>query len=281
MVHQDAERLRVDAQKLRRQLQVKRADEVLQQKRDVLPPFPQGSHGDMDHVQAVEEVFPEPPALDVLYQIPIGAGDDPRVDQDRLGAAHGPDDFLFDHPQELHLHVERQVADFVQVDGAAIGRSEQPRTGLHRGREGPPDVPEQLALEQRLRNRPAVDRNECLRVSRAGRVDGAGDNLLACSALSRDEDVAGRRADLGDLRPHAAHGRALPQQALFRHRGFDGEARHAHKDLSDGSASSQTRFSVLEGKGKSAIVTEAVVRRTSLRAASASAKVAFVRLFRL
>src|SRR5256885_14584840 len=139
-----------------------------------------------------------------------------------------------------------------------------PYTTLFRsGREGPPDVPEQLALEQRLRNRPAVDGNECLRVSRAGRVDGAGDNLLACSALSRDEDVAGRRADLGDLRAHAAHGRALPQQALFRHRGFDGEARHAHKISPTASfARSQTRFSVSEGKVMRTIVTEAAVRRT-------------------
>src|SRR5260221_127814 len=122
MVLQDVERFLVDAQEFRRQLQIQRADEVLHQERDVLPPFPEGRQGDVDHVQAVEKIFPEPRGLDLLDEIPIGAGDDPRVDLHRPGAAHGPDIFLLDHPHELHLHVERQVPLLLPIYGAAIIR---------------------------------------------------------------------------------------------------------------------------------------------------------------
>ena len=215
MVHEHAQRLLVHALEIRRQLRIQRAHEMLHEERDVLAPLAKRRQEDVHHVQAVEEVFAEAPGLDLLAQVPIGAREDAHVGEHGLGGAHCPDALLLEHAQELHLHVERQVSDLVEVDGAALGGDEKSGASLQRARESPAHVPEELALEQRLGNRPAVNGNERLRASRAGGVHGARGELLAGAALARDEDAARRGADLGDLRAHAAHGRALAQQALL------------------------------------------------------------------
>ena len=55
---------------------MERAGEVAEQPprqgEDVLPPLPQGGHRHLHHVEAVEEVLPEPPRADVLLEVAVG-----------------------------------------------------------------------------------------------------------------------------------------------------------------------------------------------------------------
>ena len=57
---------------------------------------------------------------------------------------------LLQHPQELHLRAERNLADLVEEDGSPVGQLEAPLLAPDRAGERAALVAEQLALEQRL-----------------------------------------------------------------------------------------------------------------------------------
>ena len=72
-----------------------------------------------------------------------------------------------ERPEQLGLQLERQGADLVEEQGAAVRQLEQARLGGDRAGEGALLVAEQLALEQVGRDRGAVDLDERL-APRAG-----------------------------------------------------------------------------------------------------------------
>jgi hypothetical protein len=51
----------------------------------------------------------------------MGGGEDPQVQRDRFGAADALDGFLLQHPQQAHLDLRRQLPDFIQENGPAVG----------------------------------------------------------------------------------------------------------------------------------------------------------------
>ena len=61
------------------------------------------------------------------------------------------------HAQQLGLHVGRQIADFVEKERAAVGQLETALAHRDRAREGAALVAEELGLDQRRRERRAVD----------------------------------------------------------------------------------------------------------------------------
>ncbi len=145
-------------------------------------------------VEAVEQILAEGAARHALGHVAVGGGDDADVDLDRLGAADAVDLALLDGAQELGLEMERHLGDFVEQQGAAIGLLELADATRHRTGEGALLVAEQLALEQVLRDRGAVDRDERLVGARGFAVDVARQHLLAGAALAGDQDrgVGGR-----------------------------------------------------------------------------------------
>ena len=108
------------------QLAVVDADEVLDQRRDVLAPLAQRRDLDVDDVEAVVEVVAELARLDLAPQVAVGGGDDADVDLDRRRGADRQDLLRLDGAQQLDLQAERQVADLVEEDGAAAGALEEP-----------------------------------------------------------------------------------------------------------------------------------------------------------
>jgi hypothetical protein len=97
-----------------------------------------------------------------------------------LDAAHALELALLQHAQQLHLHLERDLADLVEEQRAAVGQLEAPGLGLHGAGEGAALVAEQLRLHQVLGDGRAVDLDERLVLAGARAVvDGRGDQLLA------------------------------------------------------------------------------------------------------
>src|SRR4030095_11873610 len=94
---------------------------------------------------------------------------------------------LLQRPEELRLQRRGELADLVEEAGSAGGGLEQPAAGRDRSGEGTALVPEQLRLEQRLRQRRAVDDDEGTVGAGAGLVDRAGDQLLAGPRLTLDQ----------------------------------------------------------------------------------------------
>src|SRR5581483_9425120 len=94
-------------------------------------------------------------------------------------------------------------------------RLEEPALALGRAGEGALLEAEELALEERLGERAAVEREERPRSPPGGGVDAAGDDLLAGPRLAADEDAHLRARDPIDEREDAPH----------RGRDDDGESR--------------------------------------------------------
>ena len=71
-----------------------------------------------------------------------------------VAAAHPADLALLQHPQQLGLELERQVADLVQQQRALVGQLEEPRPVGGGAGEGALRVPEELGLQEVLRESP-------------------------------------------------------------------------------------------------------------------------------
>ena len=132
----------------------------------------------------------------------MGRRDHPHIGLDGLAAPDPVELALLQHPQQLDLHRQRHIADFVEEEGAPLGQFEAAAPGGNGTGEGPLLVTEQLALEQLRRNGAAVDGHEGARASGGQLVDGASHHLLAGSGLTEDQYVG---VGLGHLADETAH----------------------------------------------------------------------------
>ena len=80
---------------------------------------------------------------------------------------------------------------------------------------------EQLALDELVGDRSTVHRDEGAALARAQLVHGARDELLARTALARDEDGRLRRRHLGDDAQDLLHRRRVGDDPGLRARGLD------------------------------------------------------------
>ena len=108
------------------------------------------------------------------------------------------------------------LTDLVEEERPAVGLLEAPFAAGDRAGEGAALVPEQLALEERLGQRRAVQAHERTLGARAGQVDRLGDELLAGAALAADQDRGARRPDLRDQREHLLHLRVVGDDVTER-----------------------------------------------------------------
>ena len=191
-------------------------EEVLGEERNVLAPLAQGRERNRHHLQAVEEVLAKAAATHQLLEITVRRGDDPDVDLDPLLAADALDLVLLQHAQELRLHRRADVADLVEEDRAAARLLEESLLLADGAGEGAAHVAEELALEQRVRERPTVDRDEAGAGAAAVPVQRRRDELLPGAALALDEDGAARRGDARDRLVDFDHRRAAADKDAVR-----------------------------------------------------------------
>src|SRR6185312_17223270 len=102
------------------------------------------------HDEAVEEILAESSALALGDEIAVGRADDARVEALIAIGADGLGLPVLDGAQQARLQVERELADLVDEQGAAIGLDEQTLACVLGAGERPAPVAEELALEQRL-----------------------------------------------------------------------------------------------------------------------------------
>ena len=84
-------------------------------------------------------------------------GDDSQIDRNRLDAADRNHDSLLNRAQQLGLHHERQLADFIEKQRAAIGTADESERGGNGAGESALHVAEQLRLHQLGRKHGAID----------------------------------------------------------------------------------------------------------------------------
>ena len=189
-------------------------DEVPDEHGHVLGALAQRRHGDREDVQAVPEVLAEAPRLHLLVEATVRGGDQAHVDLQGRRAAHALELPVLDHPQQLGLELERQLADLVEEEGAAVGDLEPPLAQGGRPGEGALLVAEELALDERGGQGGAVELDEGPLPPGAQRVEGVGDEVLAHAGLALEEHGRRGRRHLLDLGQHVAQRVGAAHHAL-------------------------------------------------------------------
>ena len=157
----------------------------------------QGRHMNRHDREAVIEVSAELSLTYEFFQIHIGRGQHPHIHLDAARAPHRFDFPFLKHAEEVDLHREGNIADFIQEQGAAIRRGKQPFLVLDRSGKGPLDMPEKLTLQQVLGKDTAIHRDE-RPLPGAAFVNGAGDQLLARAAFPENQHGGLTVRDLAD-----------------------------------------------------------------------------------
>src|SRR5437016_3313637 len=122
-------------------------DEGAHQGGNVLGPLAERRGLDREHVQPVVEIVPEPLLLHHPKEVAVRRGDEADVDLDRLRTADPLELLLLQDAQQLRLELERDLADLVEEQRAAVGHLEAADLLGDGAGEGAPLVPEELALE--------------------------------------------------------------------------------------------------------------------------------------
>ena len=143
--------------------------EVHGELRHVLEALAQRRHPDREDVEAVVEVLAELAVLDQLDHVAVGRRDQAEVDLDRLLGADRIDLALLQGAQQLDLRLERQLADLVEEQRAAVGLLELADALVDGAGERALLVAEQDALDQVLGDGAAVDGDEGLGLARRSR----------------------------------------------------------------------------------------------------------------
>src|SRR5690606_2478786 len=125
---------------------------------------------------------------------------------------------LLENAQQLALQIERNLADLVEKDRAAVRELKPPDPVAVRAGERALHVPEELARETLVRGRRAVDLDERALAARASGMDHVRDELLTDAGLALDQHARRRLRDRFQTRKHFLQRRALADDPAEVHR---------------------------------------------------------------
>src|SRR5437899_554833 len=91
------------------------------QRRNVVSPFAQWRKREWKNEYAMEQVLTEFAFAYQCFEIAVCGHDHAHVNTYRLGRADAFDFAFFEHPQQLGLHRQRHVTDFIQKESSALG----------------------------------------------------------------------------------------------------------------------------------------------------------------
>src|SRR5579862_7454493 len=178
-------------------------DEIFRHRNDLARTIAQRGHANLDDIEAIVEVLAKALLAHELLEVLVGRRDNTRVDLDSIGATDALEGFLLQKSEQLDLQRERQIANLVEEDRAAIRRFQPPRLIFDRAGKRAAHVPEQLALEQMLAERGACDLDEGTILARTEAMDIRREHALAGAALARQQHgrvaIGNLRGELGEL----------------------------------------------------------------------------------
>src|SRR5258705_349544 len=164
-------------------------EEVVAEERNVLAALAYRRHAQGDRVDAEVEILAQLTLSQRGLEIDVGRADETEVHVHEPVAADGTVFALLQHAQQLGLQVWGHLANLVEQERAALGHLEEAHLVGVRPRERALLVAEQLALDQVLRDRRAVDLDEGTLDAVRVVVNRVGDQLLAGAVLALDQDV--------------------------------------------------------------------------------------------
>src|SRR5256714_2453795 len=135
-------------------------EEVRGEQGDVAVALAQRRQRDLDAADAVVEVLAEASLLDGRFELAVRGGDDADVGGAVGGVADAPKLAVLQETEKLRLGRQRQLADFVEEERAAVGGLDEAGAVAVGAGEGAANAAEQLALDERFRQRRAIDGGE-------------------------------------------------------------------------------------------------------------------------
>src|SRR5215472_10226375 len=139
---------------------VEQVEEVFGEQRHIFQPTAQGRNGYHHRLQPVIKVLAQLTIAHCVLWIAIGRRHQAHLDGNLLSRTYRSHCTFLNSAQQLALRGRTHFGDFIEKQGAAFGRAEEPQI-LHVGSaESPAFVTEQLALDQILGDGGAVERDE-------------------------------------------------------------------------------------------------------------------------
>ena len=176
-------------------------------------PLAQSRQGYAHGVQAVQQVGPEGLGLHRFIQAGVAGRQQLHVDAARRLATHGAHQLVVQEAQQGRLQLQRQVSDFVQQQGAAVGGQQQARAAFAPGAgKGTAGIAKQLGFKELTGQRRAIDGHK-LAASPAHLVCKTGQQFFAGAGFALQQD--------GHVHAH----RGFDQAAGFLHRRVIGHER--------------------------------------------------------
>src|SRR3984957_12146683 len=100
-------------------------DEISDEGRDRLPSFAQGRYKDRGRTHAEVEIVAKRAGFDHRAQVAIRRRHQSQINLVAMGRAYRLNLMRLDRAQQLGLELERQLADLVKEQRAAVGRAEE------------------------------------------------------------------------------------------------------------------------------------------------------------
>ena len=183
------------------------------QKNDVIAAFAQRRNRERHGGDAEIQIFAKEFFFGEFSQIAVGGDDDADVDVDGLRAADALEAALFEYAQEFGLDGQRQFADFVEEERAAVGQfhfADFARAGTG---EGAAFVAEEFVFDQAFGNGGAIQRDEGLLAARGKMMDGAREEFFAGAAFAEQQHGGIGGGDALDLLADFADGSVFADDA--------------------------------------------------------------------
>src|SRR5580693_9665949 len=117
------------------------------QERNVFEPFGQRWHPNLNRTQAVKEVLAKSAGKDFRPKVAVRSRNQSHIDLPHLGRPYTLNLAVLDHPQQLRLHRQGRLANLIEEHRPIVGVFEEPRPRVRGTREGPANMPEELAFE--------------------------------------------------------------------------------------------------------------------------------------
>ena len=168
--------------------------EMLSQRQYITMPFPQGRQPRLRDVQAIQQIETETAGGNGMLEIDVGRRHQAYIHGNRFARTDAHHLALLQHPQQLNLHGQRQVADFIQKQRAAMGGLEPAFAPAHRTGKRTGLMTEQFAFREVIADGAAIDREK--RTGAAAQLMNVPRHqFLAGAGLTADEHrrLAGRQ----------------------------------------------------------------------------------------
>src|SRR5580658_1251894 len=110
--------------------------EIRHQQGDIFFSLPQSGHLDGKDVEPIIQVAPEGAGSDGSLQVAIGGGNNPHIGLRGAGSSDALKFAFLKNPQKRDLGFRRELANFVEEDGAFLSQFKAPETALSCPREG-------------------------------------------------------------------------------------------------------------------------------------------------